>query len=588
MPRSTLSKPIKPDARVRQWEICLLRDFQRQIIDDVYRAWNEGAGNVMLVSPTGSGKTVMLGHIIKAYNAPTCVIAHRQEILGQLALALNREAVPHAIIAPRIVTRQIIAAEMNTHGHSYYSPHAQTKVAGVDTLIRCDRRVDPWYDRVQLVVIDEGHHVLKANKWGKAMGMFVNARGLLPTAHAIRGDGLGLGRNADGLVDRIVIGPSGRTLIDRGFLSDYRICCPKSDVNLAGIHVTDTGEFNYKEVRAAVHASSTITGDVVGAYLKFAPGKLGITFAVDILAATDLVNEYRRHGVPAEIITGKTHLSVRAGLMQQFRERRILQMIAVEVLSEGVDVPAVEVISMARPTNSFQLFGQQCGRPLRLDISQELADSWDSFTDDERLAHIAASSKPRALIIDHVQNTLRHGLPDVVRDYSLNRREKSARGKPDVPMLRSCVECLQPFPRYLTACEHCGHPVAPAGRGSPDAVEGDMVLLDEAILLAMRRQVARVDGPVRIPDGAPPGTVIRNHLNRQAAQVPLRRTIALYGALMGYMGHETRVGQKKFWLEFGIDVMTAQTLGVAEADELRVRIQRVLDKWGVVLMESEA
>lgn len=566
----------------------MLRDFQRQIVDDVYRAWNEGAGNVMMVSPTGSGKTVMLGDIIKAYNVPTCVIAHRQELLAQLSLALNRESVPHSIIAPNTIIRQIVAAEMETHGYSHYSPHAQAKVAGVDTLIRRDRTVDPWFDRVQLTVIDEGHHVLKENKWGRAMGMFVNARGLLPTAHAIRGDGLGLGRNADGLVDRVVIGPSGRALIDRGFLSDYRVCCPKSDVNLAGVHVGANGEYNYKELRAAVNASSTITGDVVGAYMQFAPGKLGITFAVDIEAAGKFYDEYRRRGVAAEIITGETALSVRAGLMQQFRERRIMQMIAVEVLSEGVDVPAVEVISMARPTNSFQLFAQQCGRPLRLDISAELAARWDHFTDAERLAHIAASSKPRALIIDHVQNTLRHGLPDVSREYSLNRREKSARGKNDIPLLRSCVECLQPFPRYLTACEHCGHPVTPGGRGSPEAVEGDMVLLDEAILFAMRKEIARVDGPVRLPDGAPPATVIKNHLNRQVAQTSLRRTIALYGALMGYMGHETRVGQKKFWLEFGIDVMSAQTLGVSEADELRSRIQRVLDKLGVVPLEQVA
>jgi hypothetical protein len=346
-----------------------------------------------------------------------------------------------------------------------------------------------------------------------------------------------------------------------------------------------SGEFNYKEVRAAVHASSQITGDIVGAYLKFAPGKLGITFAVDIQAATELAAEYRRNGVPAEIITGETDLSVRAGLMQQFRERRILQMVAVEVLSEGVDVPAVEVISMGRPTNSFQLFGQMCGRPLRLDISPELAARWQDFTDAERLAHIATSRKPRALIIDHVQNTLRHGLPDVPREYSLNRREKGAKGKSDAPLLRSCVECLQPFPRYLTACEHCGHPVTPGGRGSPEAVEGDMVMLDDVILAAMRKEIARIDGPVRIPDGAPASSVIRNHLNRQAAQTALRAVIALYGALMAHEGRDVRVGQKRFWFEFGVDVMSAQALNAADADVLRARIQALLDKRGVVPLE---
>lgn len=566
----------------------MLRDYQRTSVDEVYRAWAEGAAIVMLTAPTGSGKTVVVGHILKSYNVPSVVIAHRQELLGQLSLALNREEVPHSVIAPKTVVRQIVAAEMEAHGHSYYSPHACVKVAAVNTLTRRDRTVDPWFDRVQLAVVDEGHHVQKTNVWGHALAMFPNSRGLLVTAHAIRGDGGGLGRHADGLVDRLIVGPSCRSLIDRGMLTDYRIVCPRSDIDLAQVHVGASGEFNQKEVREAVHKSSTITGDVVGSYLKFAPGKLGITFAVDIESAGELADEYRRRGVSAEIITGDTDLSVRAGLMHQFRERRILQLVSVDVLGEGVDVPAVEVISMARPTNSFQLFAQQTGRALRLNVAPAHVVVWNEYTDAERLAYIAASIKPRALIIDHVQNTLRHGLPDVPREYSLNRREKSARGKNDIPMLRSCVECLQPFPRYLTACEHCGHPVTPGGRGSPEAVEGDMVLLDEAILLAMRREIARVDGAVRLPDGAPPATVIKNHLNRQVAQTSLRRTIALYGALMGYMGHETRVGQKKFWLEFGIDVMSAQTLGVSEADELRSRIQRVLDKLGVVPLEQVA
>lgn len=566
----------------------MLRDFQGLIVGDVITAWDEGAANVMMVSPTGSGKTVMLCDIIQRLCVPTAVIAHRQEILAQLALALNRERVPHSIISPNTIVRQIIAAEMQLHGRTSYSPHAQIKVAGVNTLVRKDPAADPWFDRVQLTVIDEGHHVLKDNIWGRAFAMFPNARGLLPTAHAVRGDGMGLGRNADGIVDRIVVGPSGRDLIDRGFLSDYRVCCPRSDLDLASVHVGASGEYNYKEVRAAVHASSTITGDIVASYLKFAPGKLGITFAVDIESATDLAREYQRNGVPAEIITGETPLNIRAGLMHQFRERRILQMVAVEVLSEGVDVPAVEVISMGRPTNSFQLFGQMCGRPLRLDISPELGAVWNNFTDAERLAHIAASRKPRALIIDHVQNTLRHGLPDVPREYSLNRREKSARGKSDAPMLRSCVECLQPFPRYLTACEHCGHPVTPGGRGSPEAVEGDMVLLDDAILVAMRKEIARIDGPVRIPDGAPASTVLRNHMDRQVAQIALRKTIGLYGALMVHEGHDFRVGQKKFWFQFGVDVMSAQALNRADADALRERIQTHLDKRGVVPLESAA
>jgi DNA repair protein RadD len=562
----------------------MLRDYQRSALDEVYAAWRDGACNVMLTSPTGSGKTVVVGDALKSMNVPSAVIAHRQELLAQLALALNREAVPHSIIAPETVIRQIIAAEMSIHGFSHYSPRSQIRVAGVDTLIRKDASRDPWFQNVQLTVVDEGHHVVKDNKWHRTMQMFPNARGLLVTAHAVRGDGAGLGRHSDGVVDRLVVGPSCVDLIRRGMLTDYRLCCATSDVNLKDVHVTASGEFNEKEVRAAVHASSRIVGDVVGSYLKFAGGKLGITFAVDIESASELAAAYRKSGISAEIITGETPLGIRAALLQQFRSRQIQQLVSVDVLGEGVDVPAVEVISMARPTNSFQLYAQQCGRVLRLNLRDEVAARWNEFSDAERLRHIAASVKPKALIIDHVQNWLRHGLPDVPQSYSLNRREKKSRRTVAEVPLRACLACLQPYERSLLKCPYCGEAWVPAGRSTPDQVDGDIFELDGAVLEALRREITRIDGAPRFPASAPPEaskSILRNHADRQRMQQTLRRALALYGALMEYEGRSTREGHKRFFLEFGVDVLTAQTLNAADAEALHDRVAGYLSKRNV-------
>lgn len=567
----------------------MLRDFQQKLVNDVYAAWNEGAANVMMTAPTGSGKTVVIGHILKQMNVPTAVIAHRQELLSQLALTLNRESVPHSVIAPTTVVRQIVAAEMDVHGFSHYDARSHIRIAGVDTLVRRDRTTDSWFDAVQLTIIDEGHHVLKFNKWGKALAMFPNSRGLLPTAHAIRGDGSGLGRHADGLVDRLVIGPDCRSLIDRGFLTDYRLCIPPSDLNLDRVHVGASGEFNAKEVAEAVHASPRIVGSIVQTYLKFARGKLGITFAVDIESATEIAAEYRAAGVPAEVITGETPLNIRAAYMQQFRRRQILQLVSVDVLGEGVDVPGVEVISMGRPTNSFQLFAQQIGRALRLLIDDSIYQHWGSYTDAQRLAFIAASAKPKALIIDHVQNVARfyenHGLPDTPQRYTLDKREARSSRPADAIPVRSCLECLQPFERVLLACPYCGEPIPePAGRGSPEAVDGDVEEIDPTVLAAMRRALAKVDGPAHIPGAAPAAAssgIVHRHAERQIAQQSLRPLIALYG---GYMEQtmNRREAQKRFYFRFGVDVLTAQTLGPKDAAALALRIREFLDKHHIV------
>jgi DNA repair protein RadD len=565
----------------------MLHDFQQNIKREVFEAWQDSnCLNVMPVSPTGSGKTVLFCDIIRTFNAPTCAIAHRQELVSQAALSLNREGVPHGIIAPKGTIRQIIALEMETHGHSHYNSRAPVRVAGVDTLRNHDPK-DRWLSAVQLVVQDEGHHVLKANKWGAAMRLFPAARGLFPTAHAVRADGAGLGRHADGLVDSLVVGPSCRELINRGFLTDYRLICPPSDVDISAVPVGAAGDFSLPQLRAAVHRSGTIVGDVVRHYLKFAAGKLGVTFTVDVESATDVANAYNAAGVPAAVITAKTPVDVRAKLMSRFRARQLLQLVSVDVLGEGVDVPAIEVVSMARHTASFQLYAQQFGRALRCMIASEVWAHWGAYTDAQRLAFIAASTKPKAIIIDHVQNYARHGLPDKPRGYNLGRRERSRRANDSIP-LRVCVnpECLQAYERVLVQCPYCGLKPEPAGRSSPEQVDGDLVELDPEVLRQMRGEIDRIDSAPAVPrglQGTPAAFAIqRNHYDRQAAQLRLRDAIALWAGWQFHRGRSQSEGYRGFFHSFGVDVMSAQALNTKDAAELEARVRAVLMVGNVV------
>lgn len=544
----------------------------------MYAAWSEpNVYNVMPVMPTGSGKTVTFCSIISDCQQPTVAIAHRQELVAQTALALNRERIPHGIIAPKPVIQQIVRAEHETHGHSSYHYRADVRVAGVDTLTGHDP-ADRWLAAVRLVVIDEGHHVVQGNKWATAMQLFPNARGLFPTAHAIRADGSGLGRSADGLVDRLIIGPSCRELINRGYLTDYRLLCPSSDIDFSSVSIGNTGDYSMPQLRAVTHKSNRIVGDVVKNYLKVAAGRLGVTFAVDIEAARELAIGYNAAGVPAEIITAKTPIGKRAQLMAQFRARQLLQLVSVDCLGEGVDVPAIEVVSMVRKTASFQLYAQQFGRSLRV-----MAPGFDhrlhEFTDAERLAIIAASPKPKAIIIDHVGNCIYHGLPDVPQQYSLDRRPaRESRGNSDAIPLRVCISCAQPYERFRTCCPYCGAEVPmPGGRGTPEAVDGDLVELDPAVLARIRGEIARIDGVM-----FGPAYIQRAHAERQRAQAILRDAMRLWGGWRTLVGESDREAQKRFYLTFGVDVETARTLGRPEAEALQARIVEQLNKHNVV------
>ncbi len=574
-----------------------LRPFQQDSQRRVYEAWNSGAQNVMLVSATGSGKTVQISDII--YNEPgaSVAIAHRQELVGQMSTAFARNGVRHRIVGARKgspLIRIISALHTLDVGYSFYDPNAKCGVGGVDTIIKM-KDDDGYFKQVRQGVVDEGHHVLADNKWGRAIGMFDHARWLFPSATPLRADGKGLGRWADGLVDVMVEAITMREIIDKGYLTDYTIWAPPSDLDMSGVTISaTTGDFNLDQTRKAVHKSH-ITGDVVKHYLRLAPGKLGVTFAVDIEAATEIAAAFRAAGVKAEVVHAGTPADLRARILRQFKNREVMQLVNVDLFGEGFDLPAVEVVSFARPTASWALFCQQFGRALRLMIDPTYLSNWDSYTDAERRFFISISSKPTAIIIDHVNNVDRHGLPDAVRDMTLGLHRRSSRSEAsDAEPITRCANknvggvegrvCAKNYPRYMKKCPHCQHVPIPAARNGPAFVDGDLYELDAETLAMLRGNIAKVDGEVYIPNGVTPevaGAIRRRHWERKEAQYDLRNCVAWWAGLEHAQGRSEGESYRRFYLKFGTDVASAQALGAREAAELSLRVANELAKCGI-------
>lgn len=553
-----------------------LVDFQEDAKAKTYQAYASGARNVMVVLPTGAGKTVLMGSIAHDYAGFGCSIAHRSELVGQLSLALAREGLRHDIIAPDGVIRTIVGQHMEDAGRSFYDARAKWKVASVDTLLRRELP-DTWLRQVGMVHMDEGHHCLRDNKWGRALDLFPNAYGLLPTATPLRADGKGLGRHADGVVDAMVEGPSMRWLIDNGYLTNYHCIIPLTeDLDMADVEVTASGEYNMDETRKRVKASTKIIGNVVDAYLEHARGLKGITFAVDVEHANMICAEYNRRGVPAAVVTAKSTEQERRDIMRRFRKGDLLQLVNVDLFGEGVDVPDVQVVSMARPTASYSLFAQQFGRALRLLVSPILRAAWHTYTSAQRLQFIAESNKPRAVVIDHVGNVCKHfGPPDYRKiPWTLNARDKKRGASDGIPM-RACANpgCLQAFERIHPSCPYCGWtPAPPADRSKPELVDGDLMLLTPDVLerLFGARNKIDADEP-EVPwnaDGAVIGRLRNVHAANKAAQHLLRDVMRLVLP----PGVDERVAQRRFFHTYGVDILTAQGLTSVDAHALREKI----------------
>jgi len=546
---------------------------------------------VCAVAPTGAGKTVIAADLLRRHAAPCAMVAHRGELVTQISLALAREGVKHKIIGSDSLRRNCVQIHMGELGYSMVEATASVAVCGVDTLINKETANDPWFKSVTLLVFDECHHVLDGNKWGKAFAMFPYCRVVGFTATPGRADGKGIGTKemgGSGIFQVLVSGPGMRDLIDEGFLTDYRVFCPPSDVDYSKVGITDTGDYNQVKLRQAVHASNTIVGDVVKHYLKLAAGKTGITFAVDVEEATKIAQAYRDAGVPAEVVTGDTPAPLRANIMRKFRNREVLQLVSIDILGEGVDVPACEVVSFVRKTESFGLFVQQWGRCIRLMITPAQAAAWGSMSVAERIAAIAASPKPYGIIIDHVGNVIRHGLPDAWRALTLANRDRRSSGKSDAIPMKACTECTASYERYHTECPFCGYVEEPAARTAPVYVDGDLWELDAETLKALRGLKAAVDTT------SPPiadnirGTyqgqgALNRHFEKQQAQGRLRNDMALFaGYWRDKKGKTDREIVKMFYLMYGVDMMTAQTLKTVDAVELNNRVRDFLTRKNIV------
>lgn len=509
---------------------------------------------------TVTHNTVCIGQITEQNEGGSCLIAHRQELVGQISLMLARYGVRHNIIAAENTRRAIAQTHVAELGQCFYTPSAQCAVAGVDTLVR--RQIDEsWAKRVTLAIPDEAHHVLRDNKWGAAMALFPNARAFMPTATPMRADGKGLGRHADGLVDTMVHGPPMRWLIEQGFLTDYRIVCVESDLSMVGQEVAASGDWSPAKLKDSAERSQ-IVGDLVANYLRFARGMLNIAFTTDTETAARTTAAFQAAGVKAACLTGKTQDALRRDTLRRFSRREIEVIVAVDIISEGFDLPAIECVQFGRPTASYGLYAQQFGRALR-----------------------PMPGKQKALILDHVGNVLRHLPPDRPRVWSLDRRDaKKKKAGDEIPM-RVCVECFEPYEAIYPKCPNCGHKPEPAARSSPQMVDGDLAEMSPEVLDALRGQIEYADRSndderARLIATGLHHVGVMAGVNRHAEAVEtrqkLRAAMERWGGRWHAVGESDAVIQRRFFHTFGIDVATAQTLKRAESQALLDRILGVL------------
>lgn len=427
--------------------------FQGNLIGDLRMAIRAGFKAPLMVSPTGSGKTVMFAYLVSklAHNGKrTVILAHRKELLDQISDTLKDFRVSHDLIEP---------------GRNYNS-NPLTHVASVFSVVRrLHGIIVPDY-----AIIDEAHHAAQGSTWNKVIGHWrkLNPKlivfGVTATPQRLSGEGL------DVSFDTMVMGPTVAELIKDGYLAPYKMFAPPRPVDMSGVK-RNMGDFSKAE-SAAIMEKPSIMGDAINHYRKHLNGAPTIGFCVSIEHAHHMAETYKANGFQAASIDGKLSRKDRNQINKDFSRGALNYMASCDLVSEGYDVKGAVGCQNLRPTESLSMCLQQWGRVLRFVPGKT------------------------AIILDHVGNSARHGLPDTKREWSLQGTPKGDKKQrdPDDIQIKQCKACGAVCAMYHSNCPECGTEFKIKAR-KVDEVEGT---LEEILEHEKETYLASVEGVKRL------------------------------------------------------------------------------------------
>jgi len=300
-----------------------LRQYQLDAIAAVREAMRAGKRRVVLVIPTGGGKTRIGADIVRqavARGSRVLWLAHRTELIDQTARTLIEYGLEVGVLAASSALP--VAAG------------APVQVASIQTLLARSLRPP-----AELIIWDEAHHASEgAEEWASLLDAYAGVRMLGLTATPERGDGKGLAP----LFEHIVVGVTVRQLTEAGYLAPCEVVRPA--VLLEPNHLAQTP---------------------LAAYRRAANGMQGFLFARTVAEATAYAAEFSAAGIPAVAISAGTKPAERIAALEMFRAGTLKILANVYIFTEGTDLPMAQVCILARGASSPGIYLQMVGRVLR-------------------------------------------------------------------------------------------------------------------------------------------------------------------------------------------------------------------------------
>lgn len=385
--------------------------------------------------------------------------------------------------------KEVLQQAVKTFNNQDVNPDLLT--AGmVQTLTR---RVDklPIPD---VILVDEAHHAL-AKSYQRILDNFPKAIILLFTATPHRTGRVQL----DQIADDIIVGQSIHELTEKGFLAPFRYFQPPGDFDSKLLKRGSTGDFTNESMNQAM--STKIFGHIVKQYKRIAKGMQAVVYTYSIDSAIKIAAEFNSEGISAVEVDGTTSKEKRAVTVRKFREQEIKILVNVNLFTEGVDLPNVDCVIMARPTASLALY---------LQFSMRCLNPRPGKT---------------AIIIDHANNFKSFGYPDDDRDWKkaiISGKQKSKTLLKDPGM--SIVTCDYCFAVVKASevkdgkCPICGKPIK---------VHEAKPISDVDLVEATRERKARIKQIIQ-------DQVMTNIVDKPVSELKSLSELQAYARLHGY------------------------------------------------------
>ena len=261
-----------------------LRPYQLAAVQRIREQIRAGRKNILVVAPTGAGKTVIGAHILHQVDekfSRGLFVAHRREIIHQTSEKLDAFGCPHAIF-------------MSGHRPSAFSNIQVVSIQTFQARKRAEKHIPPLAD---VIMIDEAHRSV-AKGYQELRNHYPDAILIGLTATPIRGDGRGLG----GMYDAMIEVESVQGLIDRGFLVNTRIVAPTMP-DLTGVR-TRGGDYVEEDLEKLMD-KATLVGNVVEEWKSLAHDRKTVVFSSGVGHSKHLCEAFRAAGYGRSTSTGR-------------------------------------------------------------------------------------------------------------------------------------------------------------------------------------------------------------------------------------------------------------------------------------------